>query len=250
MLIGGVPGIGKSLFSMYFMIRMILDEEFPVKECFFEYKSGEYDKFTLTNLNFTTVADPASQVKWTAGMRLRTEKHSEINGRADLILSDIKGEVEPSWSGRWTCIFSSLNPKRYKETMKVPHSYNLIMPTWSEQELQFVNGNIDDWNERFVTFGGVPRSVLWDRKGRDPLEKLQEALDSKGANVINYFFRNGFGNMDPEKSYMLMHINPPWLPEQDDWEYLGRAVHSFASDEIFQTLSKKYERSLLSGSIN
>jgi hypothetical protein len=28
-----------------------LDEEFPVKECFFEYKSGEYDKFTLINQN-------------------------------------------------------------------------------------------------------------------------------------------------------------------------------------------------------
>jgi hypothetical protein len=51
MLIGGVPGIGKSLFSIYFMNRMMLDEEFPVKECFFEYKSGEYDKFTLINQN-------------------------------------------------------------------------------------------------------------------------------------------------------------------------------------------------------
>jgi hypothetical protein len=79
---------------------------------------------------------------------------------------------------------------------------------------------------------------------------LQDALESKGAKVIDYFFQHGFGGLDPETSYMLIHINPPWLPEQDDWNYLGRAVRSFASDEIFQTLSKKFEQSLLSESIN
>jgi hypothetical protein len=70
MLVGGVPGIGKSLFSIYFMIQMMLDEDFPMKECFFEYKSGEYDKFTLINHNFMIVADPDSHERWTAELRL------------------------------------------------------------------------------------------------------------------------------------------------------------------------------------
>jgi hypothetical protein len=250
MLVSGVPGIGKSLFSIYFMIHMMLDDEFPVKECFVEYEEGVYHKFALTNRHITTATDPTTQVKWTAELRLQIEQCVEINGSTDFVLSDIKNEVEPKWSGRWTCIFSSPNPKRYKQTMNAPHNYRFKMPTWSEQELLLVNDSIDDWYDRFVTFGGVPRFVLWDGKGSDPLEILQTAVESKGSTVIQYFFHHGFGNVDPEKSYMLMHINPPWLPEQDDWDYLGRAVHSFASDEIFQTLSRKYERDLLTQAIS
>jgi hypothetical protein len=46
-------------------------------------------------------------------------------------------------------------------------------------------------------------------KGSDPLEKLQTAVESKGSTLIQYFFYHGFGNVDTEKSHMLIHINPP-----------------------------------------
>lgn len=242
MLISGVPGIGKSMFSIYFMIRMMIDEEFPVKECFLEIKEGVYHKCTLTESHLATDVTPA---KWTATLKMQIEQCFEIDGKTDLILSDIKSATEPKETGRWTCIFSSPNPGRYKQTMKAPHNYRFKMPTWSEQELLLVNDRIHDWYDRFVTFGGVPRFVLWDGQGTDPQELLDDALDSKGATVIDYFVNYRFGDVDSEKSYMLMHINPPWSHEQDDWDYLGKVVHSFASDVIFQTLSKKHERPLL-----
>jgi hypothetical protein len=37
---------------------------------------------------------------------------------------------------------------------------------------------------------------------------------------------------------MLLHLNPPWLPEQNDWDYMGKTFYTFASDEIFKKLSK------------
>ena len=54
------------------------------------------------------------------------------------------------------------------------------------------------------------------------------AMDSKGSTaVIEYFFQHGFGDVDAEKSYMLMHMNPPWLPEEEDWNSLGNGCSFF-----------------------
>ena len=58
------------------------------------------------------------------------------------------------------------------------------MPTWSEQELMHVNDNKDDWYERFVCFGGVPRHVLWDGIGDNPLKILNAAISAKGSAVV------------------------------------------------------------------
>eukprot|EP00349_Pseudokeronopsis_sp_Brazil_P005188 CAMPEP_0202968314 /NCGR_PEP_ID=MMETSP1396-20130829/13571_1 /ASSEMBLY_ACC=CAM_ASM_000872 /TAXON_ID= /ORGANISM="Pseudokeronopsis sp., Strain Brazil" /LENGTH=299 /DNA_ID=CAMNT_0049694489 /DNA_START=464 /DNA_END=1360 /DNA_ORIENTATION=- len=124
------------------------------------------------------------------------------------------------------------------------------MPTWSQEELQFVNCDVDNWYERFVTFGGVPRYVLWNGNGTDPSRVLEEALSSKGAVVAEYFFTKGFGDIDPNKSYMLVHINPPFMPDKGDWDYLGLGIHSFASYEIFKRLSMSFESYMLSNSCN
>jgi hypothetical protein len=83
----------------------------------------------------------------------------------------------------WTLDFLiiSPNPLRYKEIMKAPHNYHLTMPVWSEQELLLVDTRIDAWYERFAMLGGISRLVFWDGEGTDPLETLQDVLESHGA---------------------------------------------------------------------
>lgn len=49
---------------------------------------------------------------------------------------------------------------------------------------------------------------------------------------------------------MLVHINPPWLPNDNDWDYIAEPVHSFASDDIFKLLAKKHEHDLISMPVN
>lgn len=108
------------------------------------------------------------------------------------------------------------------------------------------NDQIDDGCDRFVSFGGVPRFVLWDGIGCNPLKELRSAMESsEGSTVIQYFFCDGFGKANSEKSCLLTHLNPPWLPERDDWDYLNGRVHSFASDEILRTLPRRYASDLL-----
>ncbi len=246
MLFSGVPGIGKSLFSIFCMVNIMLDDATPLKEFFVEYRQGVYHKFTLVEKQVNSMEDADSPIKWVANFAINIEHHLLPNSKTDLILSDISDIVEPALTGRWTCIFASPNPARYKQRMNAQHRYTFIMPTWSEQELMYVDGNKDNWYERFVRFGGVPRYVLWDGNGDDPGAILQDAIEAKGSTVVGYFFQHGFGNIDHEKSYMLVHINPAWLPDDNDWDYNSRRVHSFASDDIFKSLAKKHEHDLLS----
>lgn len=57
----------------------------------------------------------------------------------------------------WTCIFSSPDPVRFSEIMKNEPNARFTMSTWTEQELMFVNPDIERWDNDFVLFGGVPR---------------------------------------------------------------------------------------------
>ena len=160
MLFSGVPGIGKSLFSIFCMMNIMLDNTIPLKEFFLEYQQRVYYKFTLAERQVNSIEDANSPIKLVANLTINIQNHL-IPTSKDLIISDIKEIAEPALTGRWTCIFASPNPARYKQTLKAAHRYTYIMPTWSEQELMHVNDNKDDWYERFVCFGGVPRHVLW-----------------------------------------------------------------------------------------
>eukprot|EP00595_Chromulina_sp_UTEXLB2642_P002240 CAMPEP_0196763062 /NCGR_PEP_ID=MMETSP1095-20130614/3325_1 /TAXON_ID=96789 ORGANISM="Chromulina nebulosa, Strain UTEXLB2642" /NCGR_SAMPLE_ID=MMETSP1095 /ASSEMBLY_ACC=CAM_ASM_000446 /LENGTH=206 /DNA_ID=CAMNT_0042115435 /DNA_START=305 /DNA_END=925 /DNA_ORIENTATION=- len=124
------------------------------------------------------------------------------------------------------------------------------MPTWSEDELRCVCSNNENiiWYDNFVTFGGVPRHVLWDGLDEDPRMLLNRALKSKGRQLAEslYAFGHAHGDID---LYMLIHINPCWNNTTKEWMYNGVQVYSFASDEIFKLMLKYYEKSLLAQAI-
>ena len=164
------------------------------------------------------------------------------------IFSDIKGLVEPMCRGKWLFIFSSPNPSRYKETMKNYPKFEYILPTWHYLELKFIDAFDNNWIERFIQFGGVPRSIFGGALEED--KKLIKTLVAKGGMIADYFFKHGFGNVEPETSYTLLHMNPPWSPVNNDWLYQASAVYSFASDAIFQKIAEKHKTRLLAEPIN
>jgi hypothetical protein len=119
------------------------------------------------------------------------------------------------------------------------------MPTWNEDELLCINQFASDWFNNFVTFGGVPRHVFWNGIDNDPRKLLSHALDTKGGHLARNFFTFGLGDVDPDMSFMLVHINPRENYNSHTWSYIGEPVYSFASDEIFVMIEKKYESALL-----
>ena len=225
----GVPGIGKSLFLVYFIYRFLHDDRFPDKRFALELVHNNYICFSPTPK---------------CGVFKCTEQDRSSNC---LLLCDVIENVEPLYRGKWTFIFSSPAPGRYKEIMKNGPNYTYTMPTWSEQELMFVNSNIAEWYDNFVHFGGVPRYVI-PKAGADPKIKLDESLADKGGKIAEDFFKFSFGTIDSLQSYMLVHINPP-VSANGDFQYDGRKVYSFASDIIFQKLVDTYESIMLAGAI-
>jgi len=248
LLITGVPGIGKSLFGLFLIIEAMLDAEFPFKEIYLEFEKGVYRKLSFIDKSVdTSTLNHIQSVE----LNLKVEEGVLKPGMNDLIISDIKDRVEPKQQAKLLIILSSPNPQRYKQTMNAQVKYRLTMPTWSESEFEWFAGGkpVTQWYDRFVRFGGVPRHVLYDGVGIDPDVELEDAFATKGSMVMNYFIGNGFGDVDPQKSYMLMHINPK-KTSTGEFDYSSGVVHSFASDYIYKVLQQKSERSILNRAIS
>ncbi len=242
-LITGVSGIGKSLFSLYIMFRILSDDLSPTQSCLFEYHKGEYQRITL----LSKIMSPNGDIE----INVIVEENAKPDPTTDLILSDILSLDEPSGFAKWTLIFSSPNPLRYKESMKAPCNYSFTMPTWSEEELEAVNPSKNIWYNRFVRFGGVPCYVLWDGIGQDPERKLTKALNDKekGGKLVQNFFNFDFGAIDVDDNDLLVHVNPPWNLEKNDWDYHEEWVYNFASDEIFCALTRGCKESVFTAAI-
>jgi hypothetical protein len=149
-----------------------------------------------------------------------------------LVLCDISALSPPGSRAKWTCIFSSPNPVRFKEIIKNKPTRSYTLPTWNELELHFLGSNIADWYDAFALYGGVPRHIFGTAS--DFKQPLDKALLFKGAKSADSFFNFGFGGPDPDQSYVLVHINPP-RTESGSYIYHGTPVYSFASEAILQT---------------
>jgi hypothetical protein len=107
--------------------------------------------------------------------------HEGTHRKDFLLLCDIDETVGPVSRAKWTYIFSSHDPARYKEITKNSPKRVYILPTWSELELMFVSADkqIGDWYENFVLFGGVPRYIFNPDLTAGALSRLIQAVDQK-----------------------------------------------------------------------
>lgn len=227
----GVPGIGKSIFMIYFLCKRFLDKRFADKSFATEFRSGEYNVFRLVDSD-----------KGEYRCQKVSNTSSDFAISELLVCADIRGADEPANHTRCTLIFSSPNPSRYKQFMKASASYRYYIPTWSENEFSFLKCS---WHDRFVRCGGIPRIILWGGRGLDPLIGIDSALQAKGAHMADNFFNDGHGGLDNEIYYHLVHINPP---KDENGEYIYDAkepIYTFASDSIFRSIVEKYENKII-----
>ena len=231
----GVPGIGKSMFLLYFLYRFLNDDRFEDKRFALEIGArGKYFVFYPSNVpgEFRVLE--------------QTSLPTDI-----LLLCDLSTKEEPGSRAKWTFIFSSPDPSLYKEIMKNQPKFKYRLPTWSEGELSILDSDKASWIDRFDIFGGVPRHLFfkeeYGKKDSSMLE-LEEALENKGGALAESFFKFGYGTVDNLINYMLVHVNPP-VRDNGIIDYAGKREFSFASDFIFRKLVEKYNSQLLAQAI-
>jgi hypothetical protein len=213
----GVPGIGKSLFLLYFIMRFLTDDRFRDKRFALEFTTGVYYYVEMTEIIKNIKREPDSGVIVKCYVNWSIRSATTCPTLEIPIFCDINKVEGPFGRGRWLFIFSSPYPARYKEMLKNCPSYKYILPTWSYEELLTFNSEDNRWVDRFILFGGVPKSIFWSGEEDVPLKTLREAIEAKGGIIAEYFFHHRFGyNIDDDKSYYIVHSNPPWSPEKND----------------------------------
>ena len=89
--------------------------------------------------------------------------------------------------------------------------------------------------------------MFWDGFGVSPEKILETAIQNKGGEVCEYFFKFGHGTVDSSQSYVLVHINPEYDASTDVYDYASNPVYSFASTEIFNKLCNINDQAMLAG---
>jgi hypothetical protein len=238
-LVTGVPGIGKSSFSLYFLWRYLRDNRGPV----------------LCEFNYNTI--------------LMIEPNSSYLQRADCLvqslrypyLVDLNDKVEPEKGvGSFTVVFSSPDPSRYKEMMKIQTSSRYIMPVWTWDELHQLWSHTSNsldliqlelfpsmelLSSRFQLVGGIPR-LCFKNKNFNLLETVRTRINVKGIDFLIQFLRSGFSVIDEEISHLLIHRHP----DENDGYLTDSDNYAFASDEIFRRMIFAHNNALLTESLN
>lgn len=93
-------------------------------------------------------------------------------------------------------------------------------------------------------FGGIPRLISGNPNESEKF--VDDAIVSKGAAIIEKFLQDGHGGLNEDTSYKLVHFNPPKLDDLSDFNYAGIRIYTFASDIIFQRLTKLKEARIMS----
>jgi hypothetical protein len=194
----GCPGIGKSAFRIYYMVRLL--QENPNISILIQNRAG-----------WAVEIGPG-------GNKL----HDLQRGVADLpedlpFLVDLDTEEEPDVWGRqysaYTIVFSSPNPRRYKNFLKNPKSGECLMQPWSlysileakHQLACYRDLTVEAVTAMYEVYGGVPRYVL--ERNRQGVMGMNRALADKGATVAEQLY----GVVAPtsihdQQSYMLVHM--------------------------------------------
>ena len=223
----GVPGIGKSVFMIYFLCRYSTDDRFSDKRFATEFGKGKYCYY-----------HPATE----AGEYYFSKEFDEDILRDIVLVVDVDEPCRPEFRAKYTLIFSSPNPARYEKFIKNSGGITYTLPTLTENELCMISPNKDIWYDRFEKLGGVARQVFWDNSLDVVLNRL---IDQKGRGLIKRFLKYGFGWSDVDINYTLIHINPP---RDADGRFLysdSDLVFTFASDYVFRKLCDYHSKGLL-----
>ena len=169
----GIPGIGKSLFLIYFIYRFLHDDRFTDKRFALEFGGFYYHYFQPTSVK---------------GELRDSILEANRSLSADfLLLCDINEPNGPLYRVKWTFIFTSPEPVRYKNILKNSPQFMYTMPAWSQRELMCINNDTKSWYEYFVLFGGVPRYVSAVSNEILLFNSFNTTLEEQGENIAKNF---------------------------------------------------------------
>jgi hypothetical protein len=227
-LVTGVPGIGKSHFCLYFLWRYITEN--PGSPILFEsslnmiYYLSPSNSFMTTRIVCTNLQYP--------------------------YLVDFREVCEPAPTiGLFTVVFSSPDPKRYKQMMKGRAS-RYVMPVWTLEELFQLKQihdciSLEEITQRFDLIGGVPRQIF-DESLEDVQIEVTNSLNEKGREIAEHFFEQGFGMRDETISYTLIHLHPDPVR---GYCVRKKNNYGFASPHIWKQIYDLHQRVILMQSV-
>jgi len=98
--------------------------------------------------------------------------------------------------------------------------------------------------ERYEMCGGVLRSIL-GCTAIDLREEIEKALIFKGPIIAAYFFKHGFGGVDTDTDYLLIHLNPRYSEEEGRYLYSAPPKYGLASDYVLRELTSKHQTAFI-----
>ena len=235
----GTAGIGKSCLLLYILMTWF-EREGQLQSFYYQLSTVEIHFFEVT---------PEGMFKILTILAGGTTLSAEIP-----LFVDMQEPTLPKHHPGKVFIFSSFQPKRYKELTKEKVEYTI--PTWSECEYAAYLSFDHFWADRnfdralhsnlvqhsVAMYGGSFRNVVV--AVRDVLDgyvatidvHVTSALQSKGAGTAECVFVNGFRGGDADISDVLIHRNPP-VDDAGDYVYGGKPiVYTVASSRVFEKL--------------
>ena len=195
-IITGTPGIGKSLFLIYLLWKLVKGGQrvlfiyHPVNV----YYDGRGGVFMLVNFPPYIQYSFWNNTLWCL---------FDAKGKNEAHLSDLP-------YGYCTFVLST-SPRRVlvNDFRKPPVPQEFYMPTWSKAELEVIAPfypNATEWRDRFENLGGIPRHVF-EVTTRSPTQMLEAAcMDCSLNDCIK---KIGINSMITEKSkvvHLLVHV--------------------------------------------
>jgi hypothetical protein len=197
-IITGTPGIGKSLFLIYLLWKLVKEGKrvLLIYHPFNIYYDGRGGVFQFFSGHLPLDADYSfwNDTLWCL---------FDAKGKKEAYLDEFPYEL---------CTFIvSTSPRRemVNDFKKPPVPQEFYMPTWSEAEMEGIAPlfpNATEWRDRFKNLGGIPRHVL-EVTERPPTQMLEAAcMDCSLDDCIK---KIGINSTITEKSkvvHLLVHV--------------------------------------------
>ena len=219
----GNPGIGKSYFSFYELLRLFRELVEKKSEGVIVYESALLNLFMVLN---------AEEVDCVCDISQRYSLRQIPRVSYYLFDAGTKAQPTPQLTGCKAMVFSSPDKRNYIDFLKnqKPQVLLFYMPVWSLDELRLLpNPNGINVDERFQLFGGIPRYVFNSEYTRRDLDVA--ILESKVSAIYKFVGECDVG----ENSHKILQL------VVDTTSYKEPSV-GFTSPYVVQKYYQKLEK--------
>jgi hypothetical protein len=253
-IIKGMGGIGKRTFLLYFLLMVISDPRFCGENFAIEDSS--------TNEVHLFFAVPGRRFSYKVSRYVAAAVLGRVKCKLYLVLNQrtrenycnkvIQSQRVRNANANLTLIPSSCfldenDLFQFRSCYKNGQINQYVLPTWSFEELQFVNNFVPSWFLKYTLYGGIPALLFFAQSREDEQQRpyrqckqdLAELMDEDGLNIFYQMFARNHSHSEVNENllYKLFHYNPQWNFEKKDWEYSSVPQMTFASDEGFRLLN-------------